>query len=261
MSSQLDTAPSAGPLIEFRDVHKSFGKQQVLRGLNLEIPRGKVTCIIGASGTGKSVTLKHIVGLMKPDEGTILFDGRDITNMSRSELYEIRRRMGILFQEAALFDSMDVGTNVAFPLMEHTRLKREKIYEIVAEKLRIVGLEGVEPKMPSQLSGGMRKRVGLARALALDPEIVLFDEPTSGLDPIMTDAIDKLILSTQQHLGITALVITHDLTSMFRISDNIAMLFEGEIIAQGTPEEFAAVENPIVQQFLQGSSEGPVKVV
>lgn len=248
-------------LVEFIDVHKSFGKQKVLNGLNLQIPRGQVTCIIGGSGQGKSVTLKHIVGLMKPDSGQILFDDRDIASISTAELYTLRRRMGILFQEAALFDSMNVGDNVAFPLVEHTKLKPDAIQEIVANKLRIVGLEGVEPKMPSQLSGGMRKRVGLARALALDPEIVLFDEPTSGLDPIMTDAIDQLILSTHRQLGITALVITHDLTSMFRIADNIAMLYSGEIIAQGTPDEFRQLTDPIVQQFLEGSSEGPVKVV
>ncbi|GAB6062310.1 ABC transporter ATP-binding protein [Deferrisoma palaeochoriense] len=250
----------ADPIIVFEEVHKSFRGQKVLDGLNLEIPRGKTTVIIGRSGGGKSVTLKHMIGLMRPDRGRILVDGQDITRLGRYEMNAVRRRFGMLFQEGALFDSMTVGENVAFPLVEHTKLDRAEIGRRVSEMLATVGLPGTEEKMPSELSGGMRKRVGLARALILEPEIVLFDEPTSGLDPIMADAIDRLILRTQRESGRTYVVISHDIPATFKIAHKIAMLYEGRIIAEGTPEEIRQNPNPILVQFLRGSAEGPIQV-
>ncbi|RMG93209.1 MAG: ABC transporter ATP-binding protein [Candidatus Dadabacteria bacterium] len=247
-------------MIAFEEVHKSFRGQKVLDGLNLEIPRGRTTVIIGRSGGGKSVTLKHMIGLMRPDRGRILVDGQDITRLGRDEMNAVRRRFGMLFQEGALFDSMTVGENVAFPLVEHTNLDRAEIGRRVSEMLATVGLPGTEGKMPSELSGGMRKRVGLARALILEPEIVLFDEPTSGLDPIMADAIDRLILRTQRESGRTYVVISHDIPATFKIAHKIAMLYEGRIIAEGTPEEIRENPNPILVQFLRGSAEGPIQV-
>ncbi|WP_029733459.1 ABC transporter ATP-binding protein [Deferrisoma camini] len=250
----------ADPIIVFDGVHKSFRGQKVLDGLHLEIPRGRTTVIIGRSGGGKSVTLKHMIGLMRPDRGRILVDGQDITRLEKGPLNEVRRRFGMLFQEGALFDSLTVGENVAFPLVEHTRLDRAEIERRVSEMLVTVGLPGTEGKMPAELSGGMRKRVGLARALILEPEIVLFDEPTSGLDPIMADAIDRLILRTQQESGRTYVVISHDIRATFKIAHKIAMLYEGRIIAEGTPEEIRRNPNPILAQFLRGTAEGPIQV-
>ncbi len=250
----------AEPIIVFDGVHKSFRGQKVLDGLHLEIPRGRTTVIIGRSGGGKSVTLKHMIGLMRPDRGRILVDGQDITRLEKGPLNEVRRRFGMLFQEGALFDSLTVGENVAFPLVEHTRLDRAEIERRVSEMLVTVGLPGTEGKMPAELSGGMRKRVGLARALILEPEIVLFDEPTSGLDPIMADAIDRLILRTQQESGRTYVVISHDIRATFKIAHKIAMLYEGRIIAEGTPEEIRRNPNPILAQFLRGTAEGPIQV-
>ena len=248
-------------MIKLVDIHKSFGRQKVLNGLNLEIDDGKTTVIIGRSGGGKSVLLKHIIGLMRPDSGQVLVDGVDLTKLNDKELNEIRKKFGMLFQEAALFDSMNVGENVAFPLREHARLKEGEIWEIVADRLRSVGLTGVEGKMPSELSGGMRKRVGLARAIALHPQIVLFDEPTTGLDPVMAEAINHLIIETQQHFNLTCIVISHDVQSIFRIGHKIAMLYEGSIIAYGTPEEIRASDNPVIEQFLSGSIEGPIRIM
>jgi len=237
-------------LIRLVNVEKSFGEQKVLDKLNLTIDEGKITVIIGRSGEGKSVLLKHIIGLLKPDEGEIWVDDKDLTRLKPRELNEVRKQFGMLFQEAALFDSMTVGENVAFPMREHTRMRENEIMKQVATLLREVGLEGVEEKMPSQLSGGMKKRVGLARALALNPRIVLFDEPTTGLDPIMTEAIAELILETQKKFGITAVVISHDLPLTFKIADEIAMLYEGRVIQKAPPKEFAASNIPIIQQFL-----------
>jgi phospholipid/cholesterol/gamma-HCH transport system ATP-binding protein len=205
-------------MIKLVDIHKSFGTQKVLDGLNLTIEAGKTTVIIGRSGGGKSVLLKHIIGLIKPDRGQVLVDETDIIGLSEKNLNEVRKKFGMLFQEAALFDSMNVGENVAFPLREQTKLKEEEIRRTVAERLKAVGLSGVEGKMPSELSGGMRKRVGLARAIALHPQIVLFDEPTTGLDPIMTEAVNQLIVDTQQSFNLTCVVISHDIQSIFRES-------------------------------------------
>ncbi len=248
-------------MIELVDIHKSFGKHQVLAGLNLTIADGRTTVIIGRSGGGKSVLLKHIIGLMKPDRGQVLVDGVDMTRLNDRELNDIRKKFGMLFQEAALFDSMTVGENVAFPLREHARLKEKEIREIVADRLRAVGLTGVEEKMPSELSGGMRKRVGLARAIALHPQIVLFDEPTTGLDPVMAEAINQLIMETQKRFQLTCIVISHDLQSIFRIGHQIAMLYEGVIIAHGTPEEIRASRDPVIEQFLAGSITGPIRIM
>jgi phospholipid/cholesterol/gamma-HCH transport system ATP-binding protein len=248
-------------MIKLIDVCKSFGTQRVLDELNLKIEAGRTTVIIGRSGGGKSVLLKHIIGLLKPDSGRILVDGDDIAGMSDRDLNEIRKRFGMLFQEAALFDSMTVGENVAFPLREHTRLKEEEIHEIVADRLGAVGLSGIEGKMPSELSGGMRKRVGLARAIALRPEIVLFDEPTTGLDPVMAEAVNQLIVETQKKFNLTCVVISHDVESIFRIAHRIAMLYEGRIIEEGTPEEIRVSRNPVLKQFLAGRIEGPIQIL
>jgi phospholipid/cholesterol/gamma-HCH transport system ATP-binding protein len=248
-------------MIKLVDLHKSFGKQIVLNGLNLEIEAGKTTVIIGRSGGGKSVLLKHIIGLIRPDQGQVLIDGTDITKLGDRDLNEIRKKFGMLFQEGALFDSMTVGENVAFPLREHTRMTEAQIRSTVADRLRSVGLTGVEEKMPSELSGGMRKRVGLARAIAIQPQIVLFDEPTTGLDPIMAEAINRLIVETQKGFNLTCVVISHDIHSIFEVGDRIAMLYEGKIIEYGTPEELRASRNPVIVQFLSGSIEGPIQIL
>ena len=248
-------------MIKLVDLHKSFGKQKVLCGLDLDIEDGMTTVIIGRSGGGKSVLLKHVIGLLRPDSGQVLIDGVDLTKLNDKDLNEIRKRFGMLFQEAALFDSMTVGENVAFPLREHAKMKEEEIRHIVEDRLKAVGLTGVDGKMPSELSGGMKKRVGLARAIALRPEIVLFDEPTTGLDPVMAEAINQLIIDTQESFNLTCVVISHDIGSIFRIGHKIAMLYEGKIIEYGTSEEIRASTNPVMVQFLSGSIEGPIKIM
>lgn len=248
-------------IIELQQIHKSFGPQHVLQGLSLQVPRGRTTVIIGRSGGGKSVILKHMIGLIRPDEGRVLVDGHDLNVMDDRQLNDVRRRFGMLFQDAALFDSMTVGENVAFPLHEHTSLSKEQITDTVHEKLGMVGLEGVDDKMPSELSGGMRKRVGLARAIALEPEIILYDEPTTGLDPPLADAINRLIKETQEKLGVTGVVISHDIEGAFKVGHEIAMLYEGQIIAHGAPEEIKASQDAVVQQFIHGRADGPIEVV
>ena len=220
--------------------------------MNLTIPSGKTTVIIGRSGGGKSVLLKHMIGLIRPDSGEIWIEDEEINRLRERELYRIRKRFGMLFQEGALFDSMTVGENVAFPIREHQKMPSDRIDQVVAEKLALVGLTGIEEKMPSELSGGMRKRVALARAMALEPDILLFDEPTTGLDPIMTASIDHLIIETQKRFQMTCVVISHDIQSVFRIAHNIAMLYDGKIIEEGTPEDFRQSANTLVQDFLQG---------
>lgn len=243
-----------GAAIQFKDVKKSFGTQQVLRGLDLVIPRGKITVIIGRSGGGKSVILKHMIGLLHPDSGRITVDDVDLSTLDSVALRDIRTKFGMLFQNAALFDSLNVFDNIAFPLVEHANLNRDQIAKRVKELLSVVGLPDIGHKMPAELSGGMRKRVGLARAIALKPQIILYDEPTTGLDPIMTDAIDNLILSMQKELGITSVVISHDIAATFHVADQIAMLHEGKIILTGPPDVFRTTTNPIVRQFLEGRS-------
>lgn len=237
-------------VIRVVDLHKSFNSQKVLDGINLEIERGKITVIIGKSGGGKSVLMKHLIGLMKPDRGEVWIDGIDIARLKERELNKVRRKFGMLFQEAALFDSMNVIENVEFPLREHTSMPLQEIRKTANERLSEVGLLGFGDKMPSELSGGMKKRVGLARALVLDPEIILFDEPTSALDPIMSLTIQDLIKETQIHLKKTYVVISHDIAGMFRIADKVAMLYEGTIIAFGTPEEVKRSQDEAVQEFL-----------
>ncbi len=232
----------------------------MLDGVDLEIDKGKITVIIGRSGEGKSVLIKHIIGLLRPDDGQILLDGQEISSMNERDWDEGRKRFGMLFQGGALFDSMTVGENVGFPLKEHTDLADEDIMKVVDEKLRRVGLVGVEHMMPAELSGGMKKRVGLARAIVMDPEIVLFDEPTTGLDPIMSDSIADLVLDTQRSLQTTYILITHDIPFTYKIADKIAMLHEGRIIEQGSVEEMKKNQNPVVRQFLEGRAEGPIKV-
>jgi phospholipid/cholesterol/gamma-HCH transport system ATP-binding protein len=248
-------------MIQLIDVYKSFNGQKVLDGLNLEIETGRITVIIGQSGGGKSVLLKHMIGLIRPDKGQVVVEGVNMSRLNDRRLNDMRKNFGMLFQEAALFDSMTVGENVAFPLKEHTRLKQHDIDNIVEHKLLQVGLKDVTKKMPSELSGGMRKRVGLARAIALDPRIILFDEPTTGLDPITADAIDRLIVDTQKHTKATCVAISHDIKSSFTIAHTVAMLYDGVIVEIGTPDEVKSSANPTVQQFIQGKAEGPIHVV
>lgn len=240
--------------IDIIDISKSFGGQKVLDGLSLKIPKGKITVVLGPSGIGKSVLLKHMIGLIRPDSGRVVVDGVDIGGLDQPTLNKFREKFGMLFQSAALFDSMNVFDNVAFPLVEHTAYSREKIREIVLKKLDLVELHGVYEKMPSELSGGMKKRVGLARAVALEPEIILYDEPTTGLDPIMTDSVDQLMLNMQKKLNITSVVISHDIESAFKIADKIAMIGDGRIVYEGDPDTFRKSPVPEVQRFLMGDS-------
>lgn len=247
-------------MIEITGLKKSFGEKKVLDGVDLKVESSKITVIIGRSGEGKSVLLKHIIGLLRPDAGSIFLDGTDITALGERDFTEVLRRFGMLFQGCALFDSMTVADNVGFSLREHTDLTEAEIGERVTERLNKVGLYDVEDMMPIDLSGGMKKRVALARAIIMDPEIVLFDEPTTGLDPIMSDSIAKMILDTQRELKTTYFVITHDIVLTNKIADNIAMLHEGRIIEEGTPEELKRNPNPILRQFLEGRAEGPIAV-
>ncbi len=248
-------------MIELIRLKKSFGKQLVLNDLNLKIPAGKITAVIGPSGEGKSVLLKHMIGLLKPDNGKVLVDGEDITWMGRRQLNRIRERFGMLFQGVALFDSMTVFENVAFPLEEKTRLSRDEIRERVHDALEHVGLKNVDDKYPDQLSGGMKKRVGLARALLLKPDIILFDEPTTGLDPIICNAMHRLIKETQERFGFTAVIVTHEVPSIFEICDYVAMLYQGRIQMRGTPAEIRETEDPVLRQFITGDLEGPLQFV
>ncbi len=242
-------------MIQLEAVYKAFGTQQVLNGVDLKIPQGKITVIIGRSGEGKSVLLKTILGLLKPDSGKVLIDGEDFFASGASEQKKLRSKFGMLFQNAALFDSMNVEENVAFPLREHTDLSEEEILHKVEQRLADVGLKDIGHKMPSVLSGGMRKRVGLARALMLEPEIILYDEPTTGLDPLLTDSIDNLIVATQKAFNLTSVVISHDIKATMKIADNIAMLHEGKILEEGTPEQFQQTKHPFIQKFLSGKAD------
>jgi len=242
-----------GIVIKINDLHKTFASQKVLDGVNLEIKRGEITVIIGKSGGGKSVLMKHLIGLLKPDSGEIWIEGSDITKLNEKDLNEVRKKFGMLFQEAALFDSMNVIDNVAFPVREHTKLPEKEILRMAQERLRNVGLAGFDSKMPSELSGGMRKRVGLARALILDPDIILFDEPTSALDPITALTILDLIKETQERLQKTYVVISHDILGMFRIAHKVAMLYNGRIIEFGTPKEIRHSKKEEIKEFLKAT--------
>ena len=233
----------------------------VLKRVSCEIEQGKTTVIIGPSGVGKSVFIKLLVGLLSPDEGEIWVHHLPITRLKGKSLYETRKKFGMLFQDGALFDSMTVEENIAFPLQRHTRKGESEIQRIVSEKLEQVGLPGIQHKLPSELSGGMRKRVGLARAIVLEPEILLFDEPNSGLDPVTADAIDKLILQMKDQLGITFIVISHDIPGTFQIADTIGMLYRGELVAFGSKEDIQNSSDPILHQFFSRSSVGPMQLV
>jgi len=239
-------------MIVLDQIYKSFRGQRVLDGVDLRIPKGQITVLLGRSGGGKSVTLKHIIGLIKPDSGKVVVDDEDITDLDDREMNRVRRKFGILFQDGALFDSMTVFENVAFPLVEHTKLSRKEIEDKVCHALTSVGLANVDEKMPGELSGGMRKRVGLARAVVVEPEIILYDEPTSGLDPLMTDAINNLITDTQKQFNLTNFIISHDVEASLRIADKIAVLYEGKILEEGTPDDIRASENPFVRAFIEG---------
>jgi phospholipid/cholesterol/gamma-HCH transport system ATP-binding protein len=248
-------------MIQLTDLHKSFGSQHVLNGLNLTIPDGQITAIIGPSGEGKSVLLRHIIGLVQPDSGQILVDGESIIGIRRSEMNRIREKFGMLFQNAALFDSMNVFENVAFPLQEKTALSKEEIRTRVISALEDVGLKNVEQKFTDELSGGMKKRVGLARALLLNPAIILFDEPTTGLDPIIKRAIHQLIKETHEKFGFTAVIVSHEIPDIFDIAQNVAMLYRGKILQYGTADQIRNSTDPVVKQFITGSLDGPIQMV
>jgi phospholipid/cholesterol/gamma-HCH transport system ATP-binding protein len=242
-------------MIQVTGLRRSFGAQEVLRGLDLEVGSGEVLVVIGRSGGGKSVLLKHLIGLLRPNAGHILVDGVDITRLTRSALDRIRERYGVVFQGGALFDSMSVYDNVAFPLREKTRLSGADIRQRVEEKLAQVGLEGMGGKNPAEISGGMRKRVAIARALVTEPEVVFFDEPTTGLDPILVNTIHHLIVELHRKFRFTAVVVSHEIPEIFRIADRVAMLHEGVIVDSGSPEAIQASANPVVQQFIRGDVE------
>jgi phospholipid/cholesterol/gamma-HCH transport system ATP-binding protein len=248
-------APDA---IEFVDVHKSFGRNHVLRGLNMALPEDQISMILGPSGTGKSVCIKHIVGLLYPDEGDVIVHGRSVPSLPDAELFEMRKKFGVLFQDGALFGSMNLYDNVAFPLRQHTEKGEEEIADIVNRRLAEVGLGQANEKMPNELSGGMRKRAGFARALVLEPDIVLFDEPDSGLDPVRTALLCELIKEVHAENGGCYVVITHDIMSARRVAEHISVLWKGRIVESGPAEDLFASENPFVRQFLSGESAGPL---
>jgi len=248
-------------VIRIRGLAKRLGRKQVLLDLDLDIPTGVTMVIMGRSGSGKSVLLKHIIGLMRPDAGSIEVDGRPTTGLAEGDLNEVRKRFGMLFQSAALFDSLTVGENVALPLREHTTLSRDEIRQRVAERLEWVGLQGVEEMKPASLSGGMRKRVGLARAIAMDPAYILYDEPTTRIDPLMSDVMNRLIRSLQARIGVTSVVVTHDLHSAWHVGDQLALLHDGKVVFTGTPDEARDTVDPLVRQFIEGSSEGPIRAL
>lgn len=257
----VDPVTGKPAIIRYEGVHKSFGPHHILRGLDLPVPQGATTVIIGRSGTGKSVTLKHIMGLLRPDSGRIFLGHDELTRMSDRQLRGVRNRFGIVFQHAALFDFMNVFENIAFPLREHSRLSNAQVKEKVDRLLAQVGLTGSEAKFPSELSGGMQKRVALARGLVRDPDFILYDEPTTGLDPILAAAMDQLILDTgHARPDITSIVISHDMHAVLHIADKVAMLVDGVVYDQGTKDYFRASEDPLVKQFLAGSLDGPMKV-
>jgi phospholipid/cholesterol/gamma-HCH transport system ATP-binding protein len=247
-------ATAKSPIVQLKDVHKSFGRQRVLRGVTLDFPAGKTTVVLGPSGSGKSVMLKHMIALVRPDAGSIWFEGHRIDQLRESRLDPIREQFGVLFQQGALFDSFNVRENIAFPLREHTDLSKEDIEKRVRQVLQLVALEDAINKMPADLSGGQKKRIALARAIVLEPKVILYDEPTTGLDPIRADVINELILKLQRELRVTSIVVTHDLASAFKVADLTVMLHEGRIIFRGTPEQLRASTDEVVQRFLRGEA-------
>lgn len=247
-------------MIEIRNLHKSFADKKVLQGVDLDIETGQTTTIIGGSGSGKSVLFKHIIGLMKPDDGSILVEGEDITKMKESDLYRMVDKFGLVFQSGALFDSMTVGSNVAFGIKKQKGMTAADLEAVIEHSLSQVGLSDIIHLLPAELSGGMRKRVAIARVIAKKPQIIMFDEPTTGLDPIMADIINELIIKVTDNKEITSIVITHDMVSAYKISDKIAVLFEGRIIETGSPDEIRNTKNAVVRQFIEGQAEGPIKI-
>jgi len=247
-------------MIRIVDLKKDFDDLEVLKGVNLTINRGETVVVLGRSGCGKSVLLRHIIGLMMPDSGKVFVDGLDVTELEEKQLYELRKRFGMLFQGAALFDSLSVLENVGLGLREHTDLSNEEIRKIACDKLEMVGLGRLDDKKPAELSGGMKKRVGLARAIAMDPPVVLYDEPTTGLDPIMADVINGLIRDLQKRLGITSIAVTHDIKSAYKIGDRLALLYDGKIVFEGTPEETRSTSDELVRQFIEGNAQGPIPI-
>ena len=242
------------PLVEFKKVSKRFGHLVVLDGIDLQVQRGESLVVIGASGTGKSVLLKHSVGLLRPDAGEVWFDGQRVDDIPEKQFMEVRKRVGFLFQMGALFDSLNVHDNIAFPVREHTHKSKEEIDDIVANRLKMVGLPGVEKKMPGELSGGQKKRVALARAIALEPDLILYDEPTTGLDPVRADVINELILKLRRELHAASITVTHDMSSAFKVADRIVMLHEGHFIFNGTADEIKAATDPKIRQFVLGEA-------
>lgn len=249
------------PKIRVVNLFKSFAEKEVLNGVNLEVRQGESMVVIGGSGSGKTVLIKCIIGLIQPDGGEIYVDGQEISALSEQEMNEVRKKFGMLFQGGALFDSLSVWENVGFGLRQHKKLSDQEIRRVATEKLALLGLRNIEDIMPAELSGGMKKRVSLARAIAMEPEILLYDEPTTGIDPVMADAINELIVRMREQLNVTSIAITHDMKSAYKIADRIAMLFQGEIIEVGTPEEIRDSSNPIVRQFIEGRSEGPISIL
>ncbi|HHT9111013.1 MAG TPA: ABC transporter ATP-binding protein [Candidatus Brocadiaceae bacterium] len=247
-------------MIEVVDLYKSFKGHEVLRGLSLKVETGQILALIGGSGKGKSVLLKHIIGLVRPDGGKILIDNLDISRLRGKKLKQLKDRCGIVFQGGALFDSLTVFENVAFPLREKTKMKESQILGTVFQELARVGLSGAEHKYPAEISGGMKKRVALARCLVMQPEVVLFDEPTTGLDPLIGKAIHNLIRECQKRLNFTAIIVTHEVPAIFSMVDRVAMLYEGRILASGTPEEIQNSKDPVIHQFIHGELEGPISI-
>ncbi len=245
-------------MIQIINLNKSFGDNHVLKNMNLNIEDGITTVVIGRSGCGKSVLLKHIIGILKPDSGQVIVDGQDVSKLSAKELNKLRLNFGMLFQSSALFDSLTVYENVGFNLIEHTDLDSQTIARRVKESMALVGLKGIEDLKPAELSGGMKKRVGLARAICMSPKLILYDEPTTGVDPILADAINGLIKDLHDKLKVTSIVVTHDMVSAYKIGDKISMLYDGKIIETGAPEEVKNTTNPIVKQFITGAAEGPI---
>lgn len=247
-------------MIKISNLTIKYGTNVVVKNINLEINKGKTLAIMGLSGVGKSTILRSVIGLLKPASGQIYIDGKEVTKLHQNEFDKIRKKMGMVFQSPALFDSLTVGENVAFRIREHTKFPEEEIQRIVSEKLAIVDLAGKEYLLPAQLSGGMQKRASLARTITTNPEIILYDEPTTGLDPIMCNVINDLINNLKKNFGVTSIIVTHDLESAFNVADEIAMLYNGTIIEEGTTEEFKNSQNPVVRQFIEGSTIGPIKV-
>lgn len=247
-------------MIEFIDIHKAFGPKKVLRGADLKVDKGEVMFIIGASGVGKSVLVKHLVGLLRPDRGTILLDGRDITHLSEADFFPVRKRCAMVFQNSTLFDSMTLLDNVALPIRKHQGANLQRARELAVEKLALVGMENEGQRYPADFGDGMRKKVAIARALTLDPEFVIFDEPTTGIDPISANIVDRLIRDLSDRLGVTSIVVSHDLRSIFGVADRVAMLYKGTFIQDGPPDSYRTTDDPVVHQFINGLAEGPMEL-